>query len=52
MKKLIPALLVLIGVLFTFSADVYAQSSEIPFSDHEGHVYQEAIEYLFDHGII
>lgn len=52
MKRLLLARLVMIGMFFNFASVAYAQSDEIPFSDHEDHKYQEAIEYLFEEGII
>lgn len=52
MKKIILVLLVMIGMFFTFIPGAYAQSDEIPFNDHKDHIYEEAIEYLYDAGII
>jgi hypothetical protein len=52
MKKLSLLLLGLIGMSFTFNSVALAQSISIPFSDHEGHIYEEAIEYLYNEGII
>ncbi|MBD3156492.1 hypothetical protein GF369_01560 [Candidatus Peregrinibacteria bacterium] len=38
---------------FLFIPSVYAQTiEEIPFDDHEGHLYREAIEYLFEQDIV
>lgn len=38
--------------LFLISQTAYAQTAEIPFDDHVGHIYEEAIEYLYQEGII
>lgn len=45
-------LLGLILIVSLFSQTVFAQNSEIPFTDHLGHDYEKAIEYLYNEGII
>jgi hypothetical protein len=52
MKRLFVSftLIAVISVLMT--AAVTAQSGSAPFSDHIGHDYQEAIEYLYENEII
>ena len=37
---------------FIFSSTAFAQTNEIPFDDHVGHLYEEAIEYLYTEGIV
>lgn len=45
--------IIIICCSLLFVSTAYAQTTEdIPFDDHEGHLYQEAIEYLFNHDIV
>lgn len=51
MKRLI-FIAIVTALSLTFSSITYAQTVTIPFTDHEDHDFQEAIEYLYSKGII
>ena len=50
MKKLFSILIILTFITTLFVNNAFAQ--KVYFTDHEGHEYEEAIQYLFDEGII